>query len=52
MAPAKTRIRTRARHGEEIDKAEVVKGYEYDRGHFVTFTDAVLNVSLAKGQNR
>ena len=24
--------------GEEIDKAEVVKGYEYDRGHFVTFT--------------
>ena len=24
--------------GEEIDKAEVVKGYEYDRGQFVTFT--------------
>ena len=24
--------------GEEIDKTEVVKGYEYDRGHFVTFT--------------
>src|SRR5215813_5826497 len=24
--------------GEEIDKAEVVKGYEYDRGRFVTFT--------------
>jgi hypothetical protein len=24
--------------GEEINKAEVVKGYEYDRGHFVTFT--------------
>jgi DNA end-binding protein Ku len=24
--------------GEEIDKAEVVKGYEYDRGQFVTLT--------------
>jgi DNA end-binding protein Ku len=24
--------------GEEIDKTEVVKGYEYDRGQFVTFT--------------
>jgi non-homologous end joining protein Ku len=24
--------------GEEIDKAEVVKGYEYGRGQFVTFT--------------
>jgi DNA end-binding protein Ku len=24
--------------GEEIDKAGVVRGYEYDRGHFVTFT--------------
>ena len=24
--------------GEEIDNAEVVKGYEYDRGQFVTFT--------------
>ena len=24
--------------GDEIDKAEVVKGYEYERGQFVTFT--------------
>ena len=24
--------------GEEINKAEVVKGYEYERGQFVTFT--------------
>jgi DNA end-binding protein Ku len=24
--------------GEEIEKTEVVKGYEYDRGQFVTFT--------------
>ena len=24
--------------GEEIEKAEVVKGYEYARGQFVTFT--------------
>jgi DNA end-binding protein Ku len=24
--------------GEEVDKAEVVKGYEYSRGQFVTFT--------------
>jgi DNA end-binding protein Ku len=28
--------------GEEIDKTEVVKGYEYDRGQFVTFTDEEL----------
>ena len=26
------------RTGEEIEKSEVVKGYEYDRGQFVTFT--------------
>jgi DNA end-binding protein Ku len=24
--------------GEEVDKSEVVKGYEYSRGQFVTFT--------------
>jgi DNA end-binding protein Ku len=24
--------------GEEIEKSEIVKGYEYDRGQFVTFT--------------
>src|ERR1700760_3779279 len=28
--------------GEEIDKAEVVKGYEYGRGQFVTFTPEEL----------
>jgi DNA end-binding protein Ku len=28
--------------GEEIDKREVVKGYEYGRGQFVTFTAAEL----------
>ena len=26
------------RTGEEIAKSEVVKGYEYDRGQFITFT--------------
>ena len=30
------------RTGEEIDKAEVVKGYEYGRGQFVTFTPEEL----------
>ena len=28
--------------GEEVDKAEVVKGYEYGRGQFVTFTSEEL----------
>jgi DNA end-binding protein Ku len=28
--------------GEEIDKSQVVKGYEYDRGQFVTFAAAEL----------
>ena len=28
--------------GEEIDKREVVKGYEYGRGQFVTFTPEEL----------
>ncbi len=28
--------------GEEIDKAEIVKGYEYERGQFVTFTQEEL----------
>ena len=27
------------RIGEEIEKSEVVKGYEYGRGQFVTFTE-------------
>ena len=30
------------RTGEEIDKAEVVKGYEFGRGQFVTFTPEEL----------
>jgi non-homologous end joining protein Ku len=30
------------RTGEEIDKAEVVKGYEYGRGQFITFTPEEL----------
>lgn len=28
--------------GEEIDRSEVVKGFEYERGQFVTFTPAEL----------
>ena len=40
-APAATRITLRPHDpgtGEEIDKREVVKGYEYSRGQFLTFT--------------
>src|SRR5580693_1868377 len=40
-SPAATRITLRPHDpgtGEEIDKREVVKGYEYARGEFVTFT--------------
>ncbi|MBV9815014.1 MAG: Ku protein, partial [Alphaproteobacteria bacterium] len=39
--PGVTRIAIRPhdpRTGKEIDKTAVVKGYEYDRGQFVTFT--------------
>jgi DNA end-binding protein Ku len=28
--------------GEEIDKSEILKGYEFERGHFVTFTKEEL----------
>jgi DNA end-binding protein Ku len=45
QSPAATRITIRPhdpRTGEEIEKAEVVKGYEYGRGQFVTFTAAEL----------
>jgi non-homologous end joining protein Ku len=38
---AATRIALRPhdpRTGEEIEKSQVVKGYEYDRGQFVTFS--------------
>ena len=40
-----TRVTIRPHHprtDEEIDKAEVVKGYEYGRGQFVTFTPEEL----------
>jgi DNA end-binding protein Ku len=43
--PAATRITLRPHDpetGEEIDKREVVKGYEYGRGQVVTFTPAEL----------
>ena len=36
-----TRITLRPHHpstGEEVEKEEVVRGYEYERGHYVTFT--------------
>src|SRR5690348_14575532 len=45
QSPAATRIALRPYDpgtGEEIEKAEVVKGYEYGRGQFVTFTDEEL----------
>jgi hypothetical protein len=41
QSPATTRVTLRPHDpgtGEEIDKREVVKGYEYARGEFVTFT--------------
>ena len=41
QTPAATRITLRPHDpstGEEVEKAEVVKGYEYQRGQFVTFT--------------
>src|SRR5256886_494265 len=41
QSPAATRITLRPHDpgtGEEIEKCEVVKGYEYSRGQFLTFT--------------
>ena len=41
QTPGATRITLRPHDpstGEEIEKEEVVKGYEYERGQFVTFT--------------
>src|SRR4029077_16601530 len=34
--------------GEEIDKREVVKGYEYARGEFVTFTAEELKAARCR----
>src|SRR5215468_10805740 len=45
QSPAATRIALRPHDpgtGEEIDKREVVRGYEYGRGPFVTFTPEEL----------
>jgi DNA end-binding protein Ku len=45
QSPAATRITLRPHDpgtGEEIEKREVVKGYEYSRGQFITFTDEEL----------
>ena len=45
QSPAATRITLRPHDpgtGEEIDKHEVVKGYEYSRGQFLTLTDEEL----------
>src|ERR1700756_5381049 len=54
QSPAATRVTLRPHDpgtGEEIDKREVVKGYEYARGAFVTFTAEelkALNVESSK----
>jgi DNA end-binding protein Ku len=43
--PSPTRIALRPHDphtGEEIEREEVAKGYEYERGQFVTFTPAEL----------
>ena len=45
QSPAATRITLRPHDpgtGEEIEKRKVVKGYEYSRGQFLTFTDEEL----------
>jgi hypothetical protein len=45
QSPAATRITLRPHDpgtGEEIEKREVVKGYEYSRGQFLTFTTEEL----------
>jgi DNA end-binding protein Ku len=45
QSPAATRITLRPHDpgtGAEIEKHEVVKGYEYSRGQFLTFTDEEL----------
>src|SRR5438874_3932443 len=45
QSPVATRITLRPHDpgtGEEIEKREVVKGYEYSRGQFLTFTDDEL----------
>jgi DNA end-binding protein Ku len=45
QSPAATRITLRPHDpgtGAEIEKREVVKGYEYSRGQFLTFTDEEL----------
>jgi non-homologous end joining protein Ku len=47
QSPAATRITLRPHDpgtGEEIENAEVVKGCEYGRGQFVTFTAQELKV--------
>jgi DNA end-binding protein Ku len=45
QSPAATRITLRPHDpgtGQEIEKREVVKGYEYSRGQFLTFSDEEL----------
>ena len=42
-SPARVALRPHDPHtGEEIEREEVVKGYEYERGQFVTFTPEEL----------
>jgi hypothetical protein len=51
QSPAATRITLRPHDpgtGEEIEKREVVKGYEYSRGQFLTFTAEELHLALDK----
>jgi hypothetical protein len=38
--------------GEEIEKREVVKGYEYSRGQFLTFTAEELSTRCRKHKDR
>jgi hypothetical protein len=53
--PTVTRVTLRPHDpatGEEIDKGEVVKGYEYARGEFVTFTTEGIARQAAAGLHR
>ena len=38
--------------GEEVEWGEIVKGYEFEKGRYVVFTDEELEIATAKGSNK
>lgn len=38
--------------GEEVEWGEIVKGYEFEKGRYVVFTDEELEIATAKGGNK